>query len=129
MLEDRSRHRGNLSSAVVTRIHRTPIDAVVFAVLLALLAVDDPAGETLLFQVLKASGVIRELAVKVVDRVPEMLRNCLSLIHGKDSVSQILRDVKGYLPRNYMILPKLMSMREIYCPGACPIQVFPHAIV
>jgi hypothetical protein len=57
--------------------------------------VDDSAGETLLFQVLKASRVIRELAVKVIDRVPEMLWYCLSAIHGKNSMPFYLRDVKG----------------------------------
>jgi hypothetical protein len=67
----------------------------VLAVLSALFAVGDSAGEALLFQVLKASRVIRELSVEVVDRVPEMLWNCLSAIHGKNSMPFSLRDVKG----------------------------------
>ncbi len=83
MLKDRASHRRNLSSAVIAGIHRTPADAVVLALLLALVAIGDIAGEALLHQVLKASCVIRELTVKIVDRIPEMLRDGLSLIHGR----------------------------------------------
>jgi hypothetical protein len=42
----------------------------VLAILFAPFAVGNPAGETLLFKVLKASIVIGELTVEVLNRVP-----------------------------------------------------------
>jgi len=95
VLEDRSRHRGNLRSTVIARIHRTPIDAVVLTLLLAFLAIGDSTGEPLLFKVFQASSVIGELAVEIIDRVPEMLRNCLSAVHNDIRLPFSLRDVKG----------------------------------
>jgi hypothetical protein len=41
----------------------------VLAVLLALFAIGDPAGEPLLFQVLKASLIGGELPLKILNRV------------------------------------------------------------
>ena len=45
------------------------------AFLLALLAIGDSAGETLLFQVLKASGIVGELAIEIRDRVAQVSRD------------------------------------------------------
>jgi hypothetical protein len=61
----------------------------------ALFTVRHPAGEPLLFKVLKAAIVIGELSVKIIDRVPQMLRDCLTAIHGKNSMPYVLLDVKG----------------------------------
>jgi Mg2+/citrate symporter len=80
---------------MVAGINRTPVDAVMFAFLLALIAVGDTTGEPLLFKVLKASGIVGKLSVKIVACVPQVLRDCLSAIHGKTSMPFLLRDVKG----------------------------------
>ena len=61
----------------------------------ALLTPRYSAGEALLFKVLKAAIVIGELGVKVIDRVPQMLRDCLTAIHDMNSMSFVLLDVKG----------------------------------
>jgi hypothetical protein len=53
------------------------------------------AGKPLLFKVLKAGIVIGELAVKIIDCVPQMLRDCLTAIHGINSMPNLLLDVKG----------------------------------
>jgi hypothetical protein len=55
------------------------------------------AGEALLFQMLKACGIIRELTVEIANRIPEVGWNGLSLIHGKPILPYLLREVKGYL--------------------------------
>ena len=41
----------------------------------------DSTGKALLFEVLKASSIVRKLTVKIIDRIAEMLRNCLSGVH------------------------------------------------
>jgi hypothetical protein len=43
--------------------------------------VGNSAGEALLFKVLKTSGIIWKLAVKIHDRVAEVLRDCLVAVH------------------------------------------------
>ena len=45
--------------------------AVMLAILLALLAERDSAGEALLFEVLKASVIVGKLTVEVSNRVPK----------------------------------------------------------
>jgi hypothetical protein len=67
----------------------------VFAFLLALLAIRDSTGKPLLFEMFKASGVIGKLAVKVIDRVPQMLWNRLARVHDARRLPFSLRDVKG----------------------------------
>jgi phage-related holin len=42
----------------------------------------NPAGKALFFQVLDAGIIVWELAVKIDDRVPQVLRNCLSAVHN-----------------------------------------------
>jgi len=54
---------------VIARIHRTAIDAVVFALLLALIAVRDVAGKALLHKVLKTGSIIGKFAVEIIDCV------------------------------------------------------------
>src|ERR1700686_3041980 len=95
VLKDRPSHRRNLRSAVIAGVHRTTLNSIVLALLLALVTVRDVAGESLLHQVLKASRVIGKLAIDDIDRVPEVLRDGLSAIHGKNSMPFLLRDVKG----------------------------------
>jgi hypothetical protein len=68
------------------------------AVCLARFAEGNSAREALLFQMLKTCGIVRELAIEMVDRIPEMGWDGLSLIHGKTILPYLLREVKGYLP-------------------------------
>jgi len=67
----------------------------VLAFLLARIAVRNVAGEALLHKMFKASRIIRELTVEVIDRVPQMGWNRLTAVHGKNSMPFVLRDVKG----------------------------------
>lgn len=64
----------------------------------ALLTVGNPAGEPLFLEVLKAAIVIRELSVKIIDRIAQVLWNCLSAVHDlftTNIMPCILLDVKG----------------------------------
>jgi hypothetical protein len=54
----------------------------VFALLLALGTGSNAAGEALFLEMLKASSVIGKLAVKIHDRVTQVLWNCLSAVHA-----------------------------------------------
>jgi hypothetical protein len=60
----------------------------------ALLAMRHPVRKLPLFKELKAAIVIGKLAVKIIDRIPQMLRDCLSPVHG-NSMPYVLLDVKG----------------------------------
>ena len=82
MLKDRASHRRNLIQANIASVDRTPFDAMVLLLLLALFAVRHTAGKALFFQVLKAGFVIWELAVKIRDRVPQMGWNGLTAVHN-----------------------------------------------
>jgi len=54
----------------------------VLAIFFALFAIGNSVREALLFEVLKASIVIRKLAVEIFYRVPQVLWNRLSAVHG-----------------------------------------------
>ena len=81
MLKDRSSHRGNLIQALIASPHWTAMNTVMFLLFPTLLAVGNSAGESLLFEVLNASIVVRKLAVKIFHCVPQVLWNCLSAVH------------------------------------------------
>jgi hypothetical protein len=70
-------------------------DTVVLAVNSALLARCYATGKPLFLDRLKANVIIRKFSVKLVSGVAEILRNCLSAIHGKDSMPYVLLVVKG----------------------------------
>ena len=61
-------------------------------------AVRDSVRKSLFSEVLKASLIVGKLTVKIIDCVPQMFRDCLTAIHGKNSMPSILLVVKGYLP-------------------------------
>jgi hypothetical protein len=69
-------------------------DAVMFALLLAFLALGDSAGKPPFLDALKAGVIIGEFGVKIVHRIAEMLRDCLSAIHAY-SIPFVLLVVKG----------------------------------
>jgi hypothetical protein len=94
LLEDRSRHRGNHRSAMAASVCRTTRNAVMFPLDSALLAERNAAGKPLFLEMFKARIVIGELAVKIIDRIPQMLWDCLSPVHG-NSMPNVLLDVKG----------------------------------
>jgi hypothetical protein len=60
----------------------------------ALVTMRHATGKPLFLKVLKAAIVIWELSVKIIDRVPQMFRDCLSPVHG-NSMPYVLLDVKG----------------------------------
>jgi len=81
-LEDGSSKRVDVTPAVIARISCAACHSVMLALFaLALLAValGDSTGEALLFQELKAGVIVGELAVEVVNRVPQVLWNRLLL--------------------------------------------------
>lgn len=80
---------------MVARIDRTPRDAVMLSLLLALIAIRYISGESLLHEVLKTGGIVREFAVEIADRVSQVGWYRLASIHGKISMPFLLRDVKG----------------------------------
>ena len=55
---------------------------MVLLLLPTLSAVRNPTGETLLFKVLDTSVIVWKLAVEIIDRVPQFLRDCLSAVHN-----------------------------------------------
>jgi len=55
---------------MITGIDRTPVDAIVLALLLALLTVRHSPGESLFLEMLKAGGIIGKFAIEIIDRVP-----------------------------------------------------------
>ena len=59
-----------------------PVSALVIAFVLALVTVSDVAGESLLHEMFKASGIIGELAVKIHDRIPQVFRDWLVAVHS-----------------------------------------------
>jgi hypothetical protein len=67
---------------MVAGINRTPVSALVIAFVLALVTVSDVAGESLLHEMFKASGIIGELAVKIHDRIPQVFRDWLVAVHS-----------------------------------------------
>ncbi len=94
LLEDRPGHWRDHASAIVASVGRATRNAVMLPLLTALLAMRHAAREPLFFQELKASVIVWELVIKVIDRVPQMLRDCLSGVH-ENSMSNLLLDVKG----------------------------------
>jgi hypothetical protein len=60
----------------------------------ALLTERNAAGKPLFLEMFKAGIIVGKLAVKIIDRVPQMLRDCLSPVHG-NSMPYVLLDVKG----------------------------------
>lgn len=94
LLKDRPGHRRDHASAVVTSICRATCNAVMLPLKAAFVAMRDAPRKPLFLQEFNASVIVRELIVKVIDRVPQMLRDCLSRVHG-NSMLYVLLDVKG----------------------------------
>jgi hypothetical protein len=61
---------------------------MVFPVNFALLTEGDTAGKPLFLEMFKACIIVGKLAVKIINRVPQMLWNCLTAIHGINRVAQ-----------------------------------------
>jgi hypothetical protein len=61
----------------------------------ALLAFGDAIRPTLLFDVLKAGVIIRELAVKIRDGVAQLFGDALFGLHGSYRLPEALLVVKG----------------------------------
>jgi hypothetical protein len=57
----------------------------------ALLAMGEPARETLFLEVLKAGFIIWKLAIKIIDRVAQVLRDGLSAVHVPTSQTEYLK--------------------------------------
>jgi len=79
-LENGSSKRVDVMPAVIARVSGPACHAGVlalFALALLAMALSDSTREALLFQELKAGIIVGELAVKVVNRVPQVLWNRL----------------------------------------------------
>ena len=68
-MEDRVRSRVNMVAAVLARVGRATLDAIMLRDLLAVLAVD-AIGIKAVLEPFQAGGIVRELAVKVFPGVP-----------------------------------------------------------
>ena len=104
LFHDGSSERINLSPAVIAAICGAILDAIVFAFLLALLAVSDAARPSLIHQVSKANVIIRKLFVEVSNGISQVFGDVLFDWHRDSSdltvkgYQNALRVVKGYLP-------------------------------
>jgi hypothetical protein len=81
VLEDCPCHRRNLRQAFVASVHWTAFDPVMLVLLFTLAAIGHAVRESLFPEVLKASLIIRKLAVEIFDCVPKVTRNRLSAVH------------------------------------------------
>lgn len=99
LVEDTASHRRDHGTAVVAGIGFTGRYAVVFTLHLAFLTERDVTGAPLLHQPIKARVIVRELSIELLNREPLCRRNGLFHSHV-NSMTEVLPDVKGYLPRN-----------------------------
>lgn len=80
-LEDGSCERIDLSAAMVAAVGGASLDAIVFSLLLALLAVSDAAGPALLFHVFETHIIAWKFRVECLERVSQVLRDALFDFH------------------------------------------------
>ena len=96
LLKDRPGQRVDVVPAGLTSVGRPAMHAVVFSrFVLALAAVGHSAGKTLLFDLLKAGVIVREIFVELLEGVAEFGGDCLASIHGKNSLPDVLLVVTG----------------------------------
>lgn len=81
LLEDSSCERIDLSAAMVAAVGGASANAIVLALLLALLAVSDAIGPALLFHVFEANIIARKLVVKLLQGISQVLRDALFDFH------------------------------------------------
>lgn len=95
-LKDRSGQRVNVVAAIVASVSSAPRDAMVFAIHAAFIAKSYSVRPALLFDELKANVIGRKFAVKVLNRVSQVLWDVLfRLGHDIKSMSNLLLVVKG----------------------------------
>ena len=81
-------------AAMVASVSSAARDAVMLALLQAFFAMRDSTRKPSFLDAFKAGIIIWEFGVKIIHRIAEMLRNCLSAIHAY-SIPFVLLVVKG----------------------------------
>ena len=101
-MEDRSCHRRDHRTAVITGISWTASNAVMLTLDLALFAMGNAVRESLFFKPLQAGVFVGKLLIEVVHGVAQVLWNRLLnalfvvvVLHNKNSLPHLLLDVKG----------------------------------
>ena len=80
LVKDRARSRVNVVAAMIARVGRTALDAVMFGDRFACLAIDTFRVEAIA-KPLKAGGIVRELFLKVFQRVGQHVRLAVVVRH------------------------------------------------
>ncbi|MGC1371690.1 MAG: hypothetical protein WA824_06090 [Candidatus Sulfotelmatobacter sp.] len=88
MLKDGASHRRNLRQAFIASIDRAIFDPVMLALRLARFAIGHAIRKSLLPEMLKASLVIGELTVKILDCVSKMSGNRLPAVHDATNLAK-----------------------------------------
>ena len=94
-LENGSRQREDVIAAGLASIGGAAPHAVVFTRLFTLRAIGYPAGEPLLFDLLKTGVIGREIGLKLLKSIAKFLGYGLTAIHGFTTMPSVRLGVKG----------------------------------